>query len=131
MLNPYIFIYYYAQNHKCYKKRSLIYYQTSLYKTYFYLINKQKGSYSTAYVMIALFLYDVNTYYVCFFIFYACNQLLSGLVISLALLYAISKVKQVLPKYLLLSSVLVQVNAKSGTFCVCKQIGTNNCNFPL
>lgn len=60
--------------------------------------------------------------------FYFISQLLSGLAISLALLYAMSRVKHVCPRYTL--SVFVTTKAKSGILSSAKQRGNNNCILP-
>lgn len=63
--------------------------------------------------------------------FYSLSQILSGLAIRRALLYAISKVRQVCPKYWFPISFLLTTNAKSGTFSFIKQIGIKSCILPL
>lgn len=62
---------------------------------------------------------------------YGFSQILSGLAIRRALLYAISKVKQVCPKYWIPASFLLTTNAKSGIFSFIKHIGIKSCIFPL
>ena len=60
---------------------------------------------------------------------YGFSQILSGLAIRRALLYAISKVKQVCPKYWIPASFLLTTNAKSGIFSFIRHIGIKSCIF--